>query len=691
MNSPLELLAAETPAAAPGAPPVAALSLAAARLAGLLAALLRRSGIGDAERPEAGLAFLERMAAAAAAAGPIAGAGAEPLARLAGLCGLSACEVDLVVLAGFCEEHEGYADVLRFVHPQHRPWPTLGLAAQLLIPDGDFAAQQEARLAFRRLVESGPARRAGLFTLDGGADLPFFDRSLLPAEGLWTALHGIDAWPERLAPEPGADAAAGAELEEFLASPAAREAIAVLRSGEPRTVWVAADEAETAAARATALAAAAARGAAGAAGLLWRLAAAPAGAELPLDEKQKRIQLLCLARGVQPIFLLSPGGEGQGPTLAVRDFGFPAPLLVASRPGELRFSGERPLLQVAAERLGPADLGRLWAGALPAFAGDAGRLAAAYPVEGATARQVAADLAQLASLRGAPAELADVAAAIRWRTGISAGGSVQLIRPRADWAQLVLAPAKLALLREAVARLQNQRQVLDDWKMLAGRPGARGVRLLFAGPPGTGKTFSAEVLARALGVDLLVVDLSRVLSKWIGETEKNLAEVFATAEKARAVLLFDEADALFGKRTEVQDAHDRYANLETAYLLSRLEKFDGLAILATNLRQNLDTAFVRRLEFLLDFEEPGRDERLALWQRHLPASAPRGADLDLVELAGLFPLSGGLIKNAAVAAAFLAAEKGGPICRDHLLHAIRREYEKAGKAFPGLPRGLDRP
>lgn len=682
MNSQLEPLTAESTA-------MAALTLAAARMGARLAALLRRSGIGDAERPEAGLAFLERMAAAAeAAGGRPALPGPEPLGRLAGCLGLSACETDLIVLAGLSEEHEGYADVLRWIHPQHRPWPTLGLAAQILIADDDFAAQQAARLAFRRLAEAGPARRAGLFSLDGGAELPFFDRTLLPAEGLWTALHGIDAWPARLAPEPGFEAG-GAELEEFLASPPAREAIAVLRSGEPRTVWVAADEAETAAQRAAALARAAA-GPGGAPSLLFRLAAGQPGEASPAD-KQKLIQLLALARGIQPIFLLAPGGEGQGPTLVVRDFGFPAPLLVASRPGELRFSGERPLLQVMAEKLGPADLGRLWASALPAFAGDAGRLAAAYPVEAATARQVAADLAQLAALRSSPAELADVAAAIRWRTGISAGGSVQLIRPRADWHQLVLAPAKLAVLREAVARLQNQRQVLDDWKMLAGRPGARGVRLLFAGPPGTGKTFSAEVLACALGVDLLVVDLSRVLSKWIGETEKNLAEVFATAEKARAVLLFDEADALFGKRTEVQDAHDRYANLETAYLLSRLEKFDGLAILATNLRQNLDTAFVRRLEFLLDFEEPGRDERLSLWQRHLPASAPRGADLDLAELAGLFPLSGGLIKNAAVAAAFLAAETGGPIGRDHLLHAIRREYEKAGKAFPGLPRGLDRP
>src|SRR5690606_32385263 len=152
------------------------------------------------------------------------------------------------------------------------------------------------------------------------------------------------------------------------------------------------------------------------------------------------------------------------------------------------------------------------------------------------------------------------------------------------------------------------------------------------GGSGTGKTFSAEVMAHALGVDLLLVDISRVVSKWIGETEKNLAEVFDVAERAQAVLLFDEADALFGTRTEVNDARDRYANLETAFLLTRLERFEGLAILSTNLRQNIDPAFMRRLEFVLDFEDPGPSERAALWAGHLPPAAPIAEDVDFREL-----------------------------------------------------------
>jgi SpoVK/Ycf46/Vps4 family AAA+-type ATPase len=253
---------------------------------------------------------------------------------------------------------------------------------------------------------------------------------------------------------------------------------------------------------------------------------------------------------------------------------------------------------------------------------------------------------------------------------------------------LVLPPDLIAQLHEAVDRLVLQFRVLDDWGFLRNRSGSRGVRLLFAGPPGTGKTLSAEVLANALDCHLLVVDVSRVVSKWVGETEKNLAAVFDAAESTQAVLLFDEADALFAKRTEVSDAHDRYANLETAYLLQRLERFEGLAILATNLRQNIDAAFVRRLEFVLPFSEPDREQRVALWKRHVPADAPADRNLNYRELAALYPVVGGVIRNAAVAAAFRAAADGGVLRREHFIHAIRREYEKAGKAFPGLPAGM---
>jgi hypothetical protein len=655
------------------ADPGARLAVEAGLLAGRLAALLRRAVPAGDGSLAAGIEFLERAARAAEAdrsAAPPERRPEDPehpLDRVADRYALSPFEVDLLLLAGLGEEHEGFADVLRSLHPQGRPFATAGLAAQLLAPG---AAE---RRALRRAVESGPARRAGIFDLDG--DGPLFGRSVVLAEALWSALAGIDAWPARLAPEPAPPPARWG-LERWLATPAAERAVRTLEAGRATTVLVTADDPETAAERAMALAAAA--------GVAAIPLALPAGE--PVPALVGLAGLHAIARGAVPLFRAA-APDGGGPALLPRLDGHPGPALLAAPTGAARLRGHRPLVAVPCDRLGPTDLGRLWSAALPHLAAEAPLLAARYPLEPAAAREIAADLDHGARLSRRRPGLAEVAEAVRARSGAVVGGAVRLVRPAAGWDRLVLPAAKLAQLREAVDRLLHQRRVLDDWRLLAGRPGARGVRALLAGPPGTGKSFSAEVLAGELGVDLLVVDLSRVVSKWIGETEKNLADVFASAEQARAVLLFDEADALFGKRTEVTDAHDRYANLETAYLLSRLERFEGLALLATNLRHNVDAAFTRRLEFVIDFDEPGREERLALWRGHLPASAPLGPDVSLPEMAGAYPLVGGLIKNAAVAAAFLAAAAGGPIGRDHLLHAIHREYQKAGKAFPGPPRG----
>jgi SpoVK/Ycf46/Vps4 family AAA+-type ATPase len=327
----------------------------------------------------------------------------------------------------------------------------------------------------------------------------------------------------------------------------------------------------------------------------------------------------------------------------------------------------------------------MWRALVPKLDGEASGLAARYPIEPAYAAEAVRDVR---SFDGGRISSGSISAAIQARSSLSLSGGVQLIKPTASREVLVLHPGRMQQIDEALNRLLYQQRVLDEWGFLRGRPGARGVRMLFAGPPGTGKTLTAEVMAKALSMDLLVVDIARVVSKWIGETEKNLAAVFDTAERARAVLLFDEADALFGKRTEVSDAHDRYANLETAYLLARLERFEGLAVLSTNLRQNIDPAFVRRLEFCVNFDEPGREERTALWNVHLPAGAPIGPDVNTRELASLFPVVGALIRNASVAAGFLAAADGGVICRSHLLHGLRREYEKAGKAFPALPANM---
>jgi SpoVK/Ycf46/Vps4 family AAA+-type ATPase len=202
---------------------------------------------------------------------------------------------------------------------------------------------------------------------------------------------------------------------------------------------------------------------------------------------------------------------------------------------------------------------------------------------------------------------------------------------------------------------------------------------LFAGDSGTGKTMSAEVVANGLGLDLYVIDLSTVVDKYIGETEKNLERIFRAAAGTNAVLLFDEADAVFGKRSEVKDAHDRYANVESAYLLQRMETFDGLAILATNLRANIDDAFTRRLDVIVDFPMPDAAHRTRLWDRSLGPRVGRGDDIDLDFLGEAFELAGGAIRAAAITAAYLAAADRGVVQMSHLILSVQREYRKLGR------------
>ncbi|MDC7122588.1 ATP-binding protein [Cellulomonas fimi] len=253
------------------------------------------------------------------------------------------------------------------------------------------------------------------------------------------------------------------------------------------------------------------------------------------------------------------------------------------------------------------------------------------------------------------------------------------IEPAVGWQDLVLPPDVLGSLQEVATRARFREQVLGDWRMRPGGGRGHGVAALFAGDSGTGKTMSAEVVAHELGLDLYVVDLATVVDKYIGETEKNLERIFAGAAGVNAVLLFDEADAVFGRRSEVKDAHDRYANIESAYLLQRMETFDGLAILATNLRANIDDAFIRRLDVVVDFPVPDAGQRVALWDRSLGTRVPRDPDVDLTFCADAFELAGGAIRSAAVTAAYLAAQDGGTVAMRHVVAAVYREYRKLGR------------
>jgi rhodanese-related sulfurtransferase len=253
------------------------------------------------------------------------------------------------------------------------------------------------------------------------------------------------------------------------------------------------------------------------------------------------------------------------------------------------------------------------------------------------------------------------------------------IEPAVGWPDLVLPPAVTGQLRELAARARNRDQVLTDWRMRPGGGRGRGITALFAGDSGTGKTMSAEVIAGELGLDLYTIDLATVVDKYVGETEKNLERIFTEAGGVNAVLLFDEADAVFGKRSEVRDAHDRYANIESAYLLQRMESFDGLAVLATNLRANIDDAFTRRLDAIVDFPVPAADLRRTLWEQCLGPYVPRGEDLDLDFCARAFEFSGGAIRSVVITAAYLAADKAGLVGMTELITAVHREYRKLGR------------
>jgi len=255
------------------------------------------------------------------------------------------------------------------------------------------------------------------------------------------------------------------------------------------------------------------------------------------------------------------------------------------------------------------------------------------------------------------------------------------IRPARDWGDLILPAESLSLIQEACNRFKHRETVLGQWGFGRKLPYGTGVHMLFAGPPGTGKTMTAEIVARELGLELYRIDLSRIVSKYIGETEQRLKELFDEAEQSGAILFFDEGDALFGKRTEVKDSHDRYANMEASYLLQRIEAYDGVTILATNLMQNMEEALIRRISVVVKFPAPGPAERELIFRAHLPPEAPVSDDLDLEFLAERMEVSGGQIKNIVLAAAFMAAAEQKPISMSHLVRASGQELRKTGKIF----------
>jgi hypothetical protein len=583
-----------------------------------------------------------------------------PLESLAATFGLGEPERRLVLLAGLAEEHEGLAGTLRSLHPLGEPRPTVGLAALVMAGAGTDRAE------VRKLLGEGAAVRHGVLRLSGSTGL--YERSITLADQLWEALHGVDGTPAGLrrldlGPPP-------AGLDGWLADDLVNRARWVVADRTPATVVLTAADERIVLGRCAALLAAA-----GARPFAVRVDRGDAVADAA-----RQAMLHAAAREAVPVLVMDRGEQGPNRhEAALADL--PGPVLVCAETGSLRLDGDRPLIALPA---GPVDAEQrchAWRASLPGVdEANAYTLASRLPLDPAWVACVARDL-RVAGHEPSPA---NASAALRRRTGAILPPGAELTTPAVPWERLVLPEDAGFQLRDAVARLTHQGTVLDGWQMGRTARANRGARLLLTGLPGTGKSLAAEALATAAQTDLLRVDLSQIVSKWLGETEKNLAGVFDAAERTQAVLVLDEADALFGTRTEISDAHDRYANLETAYLLQRLDAFQGLLVLTTNLRHNIDAAFLRRMDFVIVVPLPDEAGRRELWRLHLPTEhVAEQVELDV--LARMYPVPGGWIRNAALTAAFAAAAGGEAVHEHHLIAAVRREYAKAALPFPGEP------
>lgn len=536
--------------------------------------------------------------------------------------------------------------------------PSLELALPLVGDEGWVA-----------LCPQSPLRRWRMLEPEGGGPLP--TRPLLLDERILGHLLGIDYLDPRL---DGLVAPLPPSLGGLEQDPALLARLERLWATEGATGWPVLQLCgpDPAAIRAAAAALCASRGQ-----RLFRLARA----DLPQQPAERHAlarlidREMALADGV----LLAEGEEAEEAqrrnATAFADL-LLSPLILSGRealtlerPGAIRI--DMPPISAGSRRA-------LWQAALPAatsLGGRLDRLVGQFALDAAGVQAVAALVPQ--DTGNGDALFEEIWDAARMQARRRLDGLVERIEPHAGWQDLVLPPDRLEQLHEIAAQLRHARQVHEDWGWAARGERGLGVAVLFAGPSGTGKTMAAEALAGSLRLDLFRVDLSQVVSKYIGETEKNLRRIFEAAEAGGAILLFDEADALFGKRSEVKDSHDRYANQEISYLLQRMEAYRGLAILTTNLKSALDPAFLRRLRFVVDFPFPDAMLRAELWRRIFPPGTPV-AEADPGRLARL-AVAGGTIRGIALNAAFLAAEAGEPVGTHHLLAAARREYAKLDK------------
>ncbi|OQR60984.1 AAA family ATPase [Streptomyces maremycinicus] len=598
--------------------------------------------------------------ARAAGHGPEAGP-VDSLSALAARLRLTALDAAILLIALAPDLDRDFEPLYGYLNDDvSRRRATVGLALELC---GAPAHRAAARARFH---SSAPLRAYGLLDVEE-PERPFLSRSLRVPDRLLAHLLGDDtpdaALHGHLHPLPPP---LPVDDEEFVRRLAHR-----LRDGGPLTAYLREH-----------------REGDGLAAITSALRAAGVGALRFTGPDDRVPGLLREARLGGLAVVLSGLPDQPGPLIGtLADAADVTVLLTDPRPYDPHWSTHDPLVLEAPRRRAGGTAA--WAASLeaagppataPGF--DLAATVAPYRLGGERVARAARAASVLAAFEGGPLTADHVRLAARQQSASGLERHARRIRPDVGWQDLVLPERPLTQLHELALRARHRDRVLGDWRLSAGGGRGRGVLGLFAGESGTGKTLSAEVVAAELGLDLYVVQLSSVVDKYVGETEKNLERIFSEADRTDAVLLFDEADAVFGKRSEVKDAHDKYANMESAYLLQRLESFDGIALLTTNLRANIDDAFTRRLDLVVDFPFPDAGQRLALW-RHGLSHVPCAADVDPGPLAKDFELAGGSIRSAVVTAAYLAAGRDEPVGDGDLLEGARREYRKAGRLVPG--------
>ena len=584
----------------------------------------------------------------------------ERLGEIAAMLGLDGLDAAILGLCVAPEADPSDGRLIAYLHDdvaRRRPSPRL--LARLL--SGPALSEP---VVLSRLGATAPLRASGaLALLEADAALAVAERMLTPDPLLVSRLLGTDLAASR--PPAGVRHVAARSLgpwpQELLQ--ALRDAAHDTAAGDGPLLGIVGEDAEQA------LAAALGCG-------LVLVDAARRWEEEPLAHARLRAMLH------DAVLAVGGGGGADAPAAWTLDGALSGPggprILVGDRVVESARRAGAGVHVVTLAPLTPAERSAAWAARLPAQV-DAGGVAARFAL---SRTQIAdAALVAFAHARAAGRDVPsppDLVRAGQAMAGTAMGGLARRMDAQWGWADLVLPDAELETLRSIAAHLRHRETVLGDWGF-GTRGRSDGLTVMFCGRSGTGKTMAAQILANELGLEAYHVDVSAIISKYIGETEKNLERLFEAATGVGALMVFDEADALFGKRAAVTDARDRYANLEVSYLLQRIESHPGPSILTTNMRQNIDEAFLRRMDFIVDFPLPGAPERKTIWERHLPPGAPVRGDIDFDALAREHELPGGSIRNCLRAAAFAAADDGGAIAMVHVRAAVRLELRKLGR------------